>query len=110
MGRRQIATQCAGCGKEGWRHDFVWMSHADFCPACMDAMVRDGVAVHQNGPVYVLTPEGEQKLPQHRAVMDCPTCGTPIYARWVTEGVARDGENAACPHCLDLPDAVRPLR
>jgi hypothetical protein len=108
MARRQIATQCSQCGTPGWRQDFPWMSHADFCRACMDTFVAQGWAVHHNGPVYVLTPLGEQNLPQHRALMDCPTCGTPIYARWVEEGIARADDGAGCPHCLDLPGAVRP--
>lgn len=85
----------------------AWMCHEDFCWECMARFVGAGWAVRPGeGPTHLLTAEGAAALPRHAVVEDCPTCGTPIYRRWIEDGTAA-ADPAACPWCLDVADLVR---
>ena len=103
--RRDIATHCANCGADGWRSAFAWMSHEDFCPVCMDDFVKNGWAVQDKGPIHVLTESGAEKMPQHAVRGTCAWCATPIYQRWIDEGIARITEPATCRFCWGTVDA-----
>lgn len=102
MARKVMMTLCFRCGAEGARNTYAWVSHEDVCWTCVKEMEAAGWVVPDRGPTFLLTPSGALELPGHALVAECRLDGSPIYARWVTAGIAKDGDEATCPHCLGL--------
>ena len=102
MEQKVITTSCAHCNREGLRDAFFWMSHADFCVICIRQFEREGLArkIPDNPRSFELTEQGVRAMPSLEAVAFCPKDGMPIYRRWVDAGIARAGDDPACPYCL----------
>jgi len=90
-----MTVACGYCGKKGDRAEFVWMSHLNFCPACVGYLRRQGwlaKTVDERGnETYSPTESGLTQFPGLEIVSACPRDGMPIYRRWVEAGYCQTG-------------------
>jgi hypothetical protein len=93
---------CSACGMRTPRHELRWISDSPFCEKCiLGYYLKDWIVRSIDNPnEYVLTPVGGERLPGLVVVASCPNDGTPVYRRWVDAGIARVGDDPACPFCL----------
>jgi hypothetical protein len=97
-----IKGKCSACGFEGSRAEFKGISDSPFCRKCIAEYQAAGwIKPSREHPnIFLLTSSGEQQFPRMVVVAYCPNDATRIYRRWVEAGIARAGDDPACPWCM----------